>query len=333
MSKESVLIIGSSSFAGASMVDFLISKKKYNVYGTYRRKKNKAYLPYLRNSRKIKFKNIKVDFTKNPKKLINVILKFKPRYIIDFASICMVNQSWENPETYININILYKSFLLRNLKKFKFLKKYIYISTPEIFGSSKLIKENCNIYNPSTPYATSKLCFEMLLKNFAKNFNAPIIIARFSNFFGPGQPVYRLIPKLITCIDNEIKFPLEGKGQSKRNYIFSYDFCNGIHKIMSEGKIKNIYHFSGSEDYKTTDIIKILCQLKSYNFKKLIKITKRRAGQDLNYKLDCKKTKKELNWRPLYPFKKALKLVIDYQKTASKQIKKESLKYMDNQLR
>ena len=107
MSKESVLIIGSSSFAGASMVDFLISKKKYNVYGTYRRKKNKAYLTYFKNSRKIKFKNIKVDFAKNPKKLINVILKFKPRYIIDFASICMVNQSWENPETYININILF----------------------------------------------------------------------------------------------------------------------------------------------------------------------------------------------------------------------------------
>ena len=53
MTKESVLIIGSSSFAGASMVDFLISKKKYNVYGTYRRKKNKAYLPYFKNSQKI----------------------------------------------------------------------------------------------------------------------------------------------------------------------------------------------------------------------------------------------------------------------------------------
>ncbi len=142
MSKESVLIIGSSSFAGASMVDFLISKKKYNVYGTYRRKKNKAYLPYLKKSKKIKFKNIKVDFNKNPKKLINIILKLKPKYIIDFASICMVNQSWKNLETYININILYKSFLLRKLKKFKFLKNYIYISTPEIFVSTKLIKEN-----------------------------------------------------------------------------------------------------------------------------------------------------------------------------------------------
>ena len=333
MSKETVLILGSSSFAGASMVNFLISKKKYNIYGTYRRKKNKAYLPYLKQSKKINFKNIKVDFTKSPKRLSNIILKLKPKYIIDFASICMVNQSWENLETYININILYKSFLLQKIKKFKFLKKYIYISTPEIFGSSKLIKENCDIYNPSTPYATSKLCFELLLKNFAKNFNAPIIIARFSNFFGPGQPLYRLIPKLINCIDNKIKFPLEGKGQSKRNYIYSYDFCNGIHKVMSKGKIKNIYHFSGPEDYKTTDIIKILCQLKSYSRKKLIKITKKRVGQDLNYKLDCKKTKKELNWRPSYTFKKALKLVIDYQKTVSKQIQKESLKYMDSQLR
>ena len=87
MSKETVLILGSSSFAGASMVNFLISKKKYNIYGTYRRKKNKAYLPYLKQSKKINFKNIKVDFTKSPKRLSNIILKLKPKYIIDFASI------------------------------------------------------------------------------------------------------------------------------------------------------------------------------------------------------------------------------------------------------
>ena len=109
----------------------------------------------------------------------------------------MVNQSWKNPEVYINTNVLYKTIFLKNLKKFNFLKKYIYISTPEIFGSSGKIKEDCNIYKPSTPYAASKLCFELLLRNYAKNFNAPIIIARFSNFFGPGQPIYRLIPKLI----------------------------------------------------------------------------------------------------------------------------------------
>ena len=243
MIKESVLIIGSSSFAGASMVNFLISQNKYKVYGTYRRKKNKAYLPYFKNSQVVKFKNIKVDFSKNPKKLVNIILKFRPKYIIDFASICMVNQSWKYPETYININILYKSFLLKNFKKFTFLKKYIYISTPEIFGSSRHIKEDCNVYSPSTPYAISKLCFELLLKNYAKNFHAPIVIARFSNFFGPGQPIYRLIPKLINCIDTKKKFPLEGDGQSKRNYIFSYDFCNGIQKVMSKGKKKSYLSF------------------------------------------------------------------------------------------
>ncbi len=332
MKKETVLILGSSSFSGASMVNFLIDKTNYRVFGTYRRKKNKVYLPYTRSTNIHKFKNIKVDFNQNPRKLIRVILKIKPKYIIDFASLCMVNQSWKFPEVYIDTNILYKSLFLKNIKKFTFLKKYIYVSTPEIFGSSKLIKENCKIYNPSTPYATSKLCFEMLLKNYAKNFNAPIIITRFSNFFGAGQPIYRLIPKLITCIDKKIKFPLEGNGQSRRNYIFSYDFCNGLYKVMLKGKKKEIYHFSGDKDYKTIDVVKLLCNLKSYNYKKLIKRTKKRIGQDLTYKLDCKKTRRDLEWRPLYPFKKALKQVIEYQKIMAKEILKESLNYKDKQL-
>ena len=134
------------------MVNFLLNKN-YKIYGTYRREKIKTYLPYLLNSKVKNFINYKVDFNKDPKVLLNIIKKVRPYIILDFASICVVNQSWEYPETYINTNILYKSYIFKNLKSYKFLKKYIYISTPEIFWSkSKLISENISKFNPITPY-------------------------------------------------------------------------------------------------------------------------------------------------------------------------------------
>ena len=125
-------------------------------------------------------KNKKLSLVCSPKKSISrrqdapscydlttVCYVFKPEYIIDFASICMVNQSWNNPKIYFQINVLFKAEMLIQLKKFNFLKKYIYISTPEIFGSSnKFIHEDNNNFNPSTPYATSKLSAEILLKNY-----------------------------------------------------------------------------------------------------------------------------------------------------------------------
>ena len=153
-------------------------------------KKKKTYLPYLENKNLKNFKNFQVDFNNSPTKLINLILKIKPDYIIDFAAISVVNESWEFPDTYFDINVQYKLQIFKKLNKFNFLKKYILISTPEIFGNTTdKLKENSNNFNPSTPYATSKLCAEFLLKNYAKKNNMPFIITRFSNFFGPGQPV------------------------------------------------------------------------------------------------------------------------------------------------
>lgn len=273
--KPKILVLGSSSFSGASMVNYLLNKNKYRVYGTFRRRKTNSYLPYKFNKNFKLFKEYKIDLSKNSKQLLNLVIRLKPKFIIDFASICMVNESWKNSEIYFQTNVLSKIKMIEYLSQSSFLKKYIYISTPEIFGSSrKFINEKNNIFNPSTPYASSKLSAEILLKNYLNNYKFPLIISRFSNFYGPGQPPYRLIPKIITCTDNKNQFPIEGNGKSKRNFIFTYDFCNGINKILKSGRVGEIYHFSGNSFDSVLNIIKIVCDLKSFNIKKLIKKTK-----------------------------------------------------------
>lgn len=332
--KKNILIIGSSSFSGASLIDFLLNKNKFNLFGTSRRKKKNIFLPYVFNKNYKKFKNYKIDIVKNQNRLATLIKKIKPEIIIDFASICMVNESWKNPETYFNVNSFSKIKLIESLLKKNFLKKYIYISTPEIFGSSKgFINEKHSIFKPQTPYATSKLSFELLLKNYNENYKLPLIIARFSNFFGPGQPLHRLIPKLIACIDNKIKFPLQGDGKSKRNFIYSYDFSNAIYKIISQGRIGETYHFSGNTFYSVKEIIKTICNLKFYKYNRLVKRTKSRIGQDFIYKLGTSRTKKLLNWKPMYSLKRSLQEIINYHNKYIKVMSKEDLIYKDNQIK
>ena len=332
--KSKILILGSSSFSGSSMVNFLLNKNKFKVYGTYRRIKKKNLLPF-NNCKNIKlFKNYKIDLLKDSKKLIKIIGEIKPDYIVDFASICMVNESWKNSDYYFKINVRSRVKLVEYLNKTKSLKKYIYISTPEIFGSSKKFRdENCKDFNPSTPYAASKLSAELLLKNYCQYFKFPLIIARFSNFYGPGQPLYRLIPKIITCIDNKSKFPLQGSGKSKRNFIFTYDFCFGIYKILQKGLVGETYHFSGNNFQSVIKIIKTACDLKSYHPNKLIKKSKGRIGQDLLYKLGSKKTRRLLKWKPVYTLKKGLKEVIIYHNKYFKKVKKDNLVYKDPNLK
>ena len=316
------------------MAKYLLDKNKYRVHGTYRRKKNSSYLPYKFSKNFKLFKEHKIDLSKNSNKLLKLVAKIKPDYIIDFASICMVNESWKNSEFYFQTNVLSKIKTIEYLSKTNFLKKYIYISTPEIFGSSKnFISENHNIFNPSTPYATSKLSAEILLKNYFKNYNLPLIISRFSNFYGPGQPIYRLVPKIIACIDNNIKFPIQGNGKSKRNFIFTYDFCSGINKMIEKGKIGRTYHFSGSNLNSVFDVVRTVCDLKAHNIKKLIKKGRGRIGHDLVYKLDTKKTRKSLNWKPVYSLRKGLKEIIIYHNRHFNNVPNKFFKYIDTSLK
>ena len=109
----------------------------------------------------------------------------------------MVAESWTEPAITFETNLISKIKLYDFLKEKKFLKKYIKISTPEIFGSALIKNSKYNLYNPSTPYALSHSSIEIYLKLLNKQFAFPFIISRFANFYGPYQKLYRLIPLAI----------------------------------------------------------------------------------------------------------------------------------------
>lgn len=329
---KKVLILGSSSFSGSCFANFMLNKK-YFVITTHRRKKNIIYQPHLQNKNKNNLKCYQIDLDKNINNLVKIIKKYKPSYIVDFASICMVNESWNNPEVYFQSNVEKKSILIKKLINYKFIKKYLYISTPEVFGSNdNLINENYNIFNPSTPYAISKLSFEYLIKSYGRLFNFPYIICRFSNFYGISQPNYRLIPKVILSIYTKKKFPLQGDGQSKRNFIESFDFSNGIFLALKKGKKNSTYHFSTKEFFTIKRVIKQICKISNYNYEKLVKINPDRTGKDKSYKLGCKKTMKELGWRPRINFNNSLKKIIFFYKKNLKTLSKLDKTYKDKNL-
>jgi len=321
--KKKIFIIGISSFSGASMASFLL-KKGVTVYGSY--SKNKYINQFLYDKKKIQ--EFKIDLTKDIKKLIKLIKTIKPSVILDHASICMVNESWEYPKKYFDINVNSRLSIVEGLKNSKFLKKYIYISTPEIFGSSeKKIKENHNIFNPSTPYAASKLSAELNFKLANKMHNFPLILSRFSNFYGPGQPLHRLVPKVLFSIKKGIKFPLHGNGSSRRNFIFSDDFCDGIWRIIVKGKIGNTYHFS-SEKYATVkEIVKTISKLKNKKIKNFVKKTTDRHGKDDIYRLCSSDTKKMLKWSPKTSLKKGIEKTIKFYEIHYKSLKKQSINF------
>ena len=309
--KTKVLILGSSSFAGSSFLNYLIEKKNYHVLGTYNSKKNLKKLVFKDKLKK--FKLIKLNLNKENNSLLKLVKSFKPEYIFDFASVCMVNESWDDPNNYLRVNLNSKINFIQNMHKLQFLKKFIYVSTPEIFGSTtKPVKENTSSFNPSTPYAISKLSLEHFLQTYQKNFNNKIIITRFSNFYGRGQLEHRLIPKIMECINKGLKFPLHGNGLTKRDFIFDEDFNDAFLKVLKKGKLGKTYHFSTNYYVTVKKIIEIICNFKNVNYKDIIFNVPERKGKDKYYFLDCNQTSKELNWKPKNTLEQGLTKTINY---------------------
>ena len=321
MKKKKILILGVSSFAGFSFYQY-IKNKNFKIYGTYNRKKNIG---------KFTADNIilkKANFEANQINLLKWIKKIQPQYIIDFASICMVNESWKYPSKYFLINFYSKIKLLKFLSDQKFLKKFIYISSPEVFGDTKKkLEEKLFEFKPSTPYASSKLSLENYLSNL--NTKKKFIISRFSNFYGPYQPNYRLIPKTILSILANEKITIHGNGLSKRNYIFVDDFCEGILKILKTKKNNDIYHFSGDDFYTVKEIVDKICKIMNVKFNDFVIFVKDRKGKDKIYILNCKKTMEALKWKPKINLITSLRNIEKFYKKNINKLKNLSSNYED----
>lgn len=295
---KKVLILGSNSLA-ASWTIYELLNKKIKVIGINR--SDELMMSFLKHksSKFLKFyKFYKFDLNKNNDKIIELILTEKPQIIIDFAGQGMVSPSWNFPDQWYFTNVVSKVKIHNALKEKNFLNLYIRISTPEVYGNvTGEIKEN-KLYKPSTPYAVSHSAIDQSLDIFHQQYGFPCIIARFSNFYGPYQKLYRIIPRtFLSAINNEI-LPLHGGGKSIRSFIYCGDVANAIFKMIQFGKIGEIYHFSSNEFVTISKLVNKISKIVGVKSKNFIKITDDRPGKDMQYKMNSLKARKKLFWKP-----------------------------------
>ena len=323
-----ILVIGSNSFSGASLINYLLNKN-HKIIGFSRRKEiNKLFLPYKNNKNLKNFQFFQIDLNKNLTTALKVIKKLRPSVIVDFSAQGMVSESWNNPDHWYKTNLLSKVKLVESLKRFKFIKKFINFSTPEIYGSSKRsFKENQSI-NPSTPYALSKAAFDLHLLNMFKNFKFPAIITRAANVHGKHQQLYRIIPRTIMYIKLNKKLILEGGGKSFRSFIHIDDVSRALYKIIMQGKSGEIFHISTKKMTSIRNIVKIICKIMNVNYKKFVKeIKKDRIGKDKNYQISSYKLRKNFHWNEKISLDQGIEATIHWIEKNFNKLKKQSLNY------
>ena len=292
------LVLGSNSFSGSNFINLLL-KKNCKVVGISRSNQyNSVYLSY-RSSANIKsFKFYKLNINTNLIKLLSIVKKFKPNYIVNYIAQGMVSESWLNPEDWYETNIVAQVKIYKELSNFKFIKKFIHVTTPEVYGNIKnKTKENFS-FNPSTPYAVSRATLDMHLKKYYEKFKLPIIFTRTANVYGPSQQLYRIVPNALLSARLKKRLDLHGSGLSKRSFIYIEDVSSATYLVSIKGKVGNTYHISTNKIISIKNLVKMISKITKRKFEKLVNVTQDRIGKDASYNLDSKKIRKELNWKP-----------------------------------
>lgn len=290
-----IAVIGSNSFSGSDFIDLILEKKRFKVIGISRSpEKSEIFLPYKRHGFS-RFKFYQMDLNRDLPKICRLLDDFKPQYVVNFAAQSEVAPSWERPEHWFQTNTVALAGLINHLRSADYLKRYLHISSPEVYGSCTGIVTEKAPLNPSTPYAASKAAADLLLLTFVKNFNFPLITIRSTNVYGAHQQVFKIIPRSIINIRKGIKIQLHGGGKAVKSYIHIRDTSRGELMALQKGKIGEIYHLSPERGISVRNTVKLICAKMKVDFAASTREVGERLGQDKAYVIDSSKIR-SIGW-------------------------------------
>ncbi len=309
MNRPAYLITGGAGFIGSNFVHYLYKK---NGQAHVRVLDKLTYSSNLNNLKDFKgkkdFEFIKGDICDE------VIVKRAMAgvdYVINFAAEVAVDRSINDPQSFLRTDIFGVYTLLSEARNQKKLKKFIQISTDEVYGQilRGSFTEN-SVLNPRNPYSASKLGGERLAYSFFETYGLPVVITRASNTYGPRAYPEKIIPLFITNLMDGKKVPVFGEGKQIRDWLYVEDHCRGIDLLLRKGVHGQVYNIGGGQECNnislTRRILKGMGLDESY-----IKFVQDRPGHDYRYSLDCSKLKR-LGWQPGFSLEKGLKQTIDW---------------------
>jgi dTDP-glucose 4,6-dehydratase len=247
-------------------------------------------------------------------------------YVVNFAAESHVDRSIKEPEIFVKTNVLGTVNLLNVAKNawqvqgvFKQGKKFIQISTDEVYGSlseTGYFLENTPL-DPHSPYSSSKACADLMVKAYFDTYKMPVNTTRCSNNYGPYQFPEKLIPLLINNCLNHKSLPIYGNGMNIRDWLYVEDHCKAIDIVINSGSVGEIYNIGGHNERTNMQIVKTIINYLSQKVdkeitEKLITYVEDRKGHDKRYGIDPTKIKYELGWYPETPFEVGIRNTIKW---------------------
>ena len=352
------LVTGGAGFIGSNYIHYMFRK-----YGDEIRIINVDVLTYAGNLENLKDLEDKANYTfiradiTDKEAISKIFAENDIDRVVHFAAESHVDRSIRNPEVFVRTNVLGTAVMLNCAKAawenedgtFKEGKKFLHVSTDEVFGSlpddgTSYFRETTP-YQPHSPYSASKAGSDMLVKSYMDTYKFPANITNTSNNYGPYQFPEKLIPLLINNALHGKELPVYGDGMNIRDWLYVDDHAKGIDMVQEQGRLFETYNIGGHNEKRNIEIVNLVIETllellpdddprKKNVSKDLIKHIEDRKGHDRRYAIAPDKIKAEIGWEPETKFadgiKKTIKWYLEHQDWLSHVASGDYQKYYDS---
>lgn len=311
---RTILVTGGSGFIGSNFIHMLLNQNNkiriINLDALTYASNNDNLIKFLGNDYYIFYKG-RIEDRDLVKKICTL---HDIEGIINFAAESHVDNSIKDEKPFVDTNILGTISLLNVAKELK-IKKFLQVSTDEVYGSLELnsnikFTENSQI-SPNSPYSAAKAAADGFVRAYYHTHGVPTVITRCSNNYGPRQHTEKLIPLMITKAIKGESLPIYGDGLNVRDWIHVDDHCRAIWLAYERGRSGEVYNIGSDNEWSNGELVrKILFSMNKSTDK--IEYVEDRLGHDRRYAIDSYKAKNELGWTPLIGFEEGIKSTIQW---------------------
>lgn len=329
---KTYLVTGGAGFIGSNFIHYMFEK-----YGDDIRIINVDALTYAGNLDNLTDVEDKENYTFvhanicDRETIEKIFEENEIDHVVHFAAESHVDRSIENPEVFVQTNVLGTLVMLNAAKKaweepdgsFMPGKKFLHVSTDEVYGSlgDEGYFYETTPYAPHSPYSASKASSDMLVKSYMDTYKFPANITNCSNNYGPYQFPEKLIPLMIHNALNGKNLPVYGDGKNVRDWLYVMDHAKAIDMVIEEGRLFETYNVGGHNEKQNIEIVHIILdtlremlpdsdERKAHITDELITYVEDRKGHDRRYAIAPDKIKAEIGWYPETMFAEGIKKTI-----------------------
>jgi UDP-glucuronate 4-epimerase len=309
---QKILITGGAGFIGSSLADHLVEKKyRVTVIDNF----NTLYSPELKRRNISNLENSKL-FTLHESDITDrvhldaLFKKEKPTVVVHIAGLTGMEASMKKPFDFFSNNVAGTLNVLECAHLYG-TRQVIHISTSSVYGNSNVAAKEDNILTaPLNFYAASKLMAEQLCSLFAQINPVKVIVLRLCTVYGPRQRPNMAIAQFVLRILKGERVIIYGNGNATRDYLYVDDCVRAILLAMDHPAKFDVFNIGGPSRISINELIETLSELMD----KSIQVTNQDspAGIPVNLRLNIKKARDVLGFRPETDFREGIQQYINW---------------------